>query len=73
METIRVEFLSEEHKDHLGFAFGIKARIDDNNQIVGYSVQSEGKGIPDEIVITIVRNWLRQVEEKYYKKFTNEE
>ena len=53
----------------VGFALGIRTELDENNKGVSYKVQSENRGIPDEVVITIVRNWLRAMEDNYYERF----
>lgn len=58
--------------DPIGFALGIRTKLDPDGKIMGYQVQSETKGLPDEMIITIVRNWFRMVEENYYNRFSGE-
>jgi len=52
------------------FALGIRPQLNPDGSVSGYQVQSQSMGLPDEIVITIVENWLRMVKENYHKKFT---
>jgi hypothetical protein len=53
----------------IGFAFGIRPRLNPDGSIASYDVQAQNFGLPDETVITLVRNWLRVVEDNYYNKF----
>ncbi|MEK6964081.1 MAG: hypothetical protein AABX70_06640 [Nanoarchaeota archaeon] len=57
----------------MGFVFGIRIQRDVNGNFVGYQVQSESKGLPEETILTIVRNWIRAAEDNYYKKFTGKD
>lgn len=53
----------------LGFAFGIRPRLKPDGSVASYDIQAQNYGLPDEIVITLVRNWLKIVEDNYYGKF----
>ena len=55
------------------FALGIRPQMNKDGTISGYQVQSQSMGLPDEIIITIVENWLRMVKENYHKKFTGQQ
>ncbi len=52
-----------------GFALGIIPQLDGNGNIVGYQVKSESRGLSQEIIMTLLRNWLRASEDDYFKKF----
>lgn len=52
-----------------GFAFGILPVLRPNGSIESYQIQSQNHGLPDEVVITVIRNWLKIIEERYYEKF----
>jgi hypothetical protein len=66
--------MSKEKKEQQPlFALGIRPQLNPDGTIAGYQVQSQSMGLPDETVITIVKNWLRMVEENYYKKFTGQQ
>lgn len=55
------------------FALGIRPQLNPDGSVSGYQVQSQSMGLPDEIVITIVENWLKMVKENYHKKFTGQQ
>jgi len=55
------------------FALAIRPQINEQGQLVGYQVQSQSFGLPDEVIITLVRNWLRQVEDTYYQRFRGQQ
>jgi len=63
----------EENKTQPLFALGIRPQLNADGTVAGYQVQSQSMGLPDEIVITIVENWLRMVKENYHKKFTGQQ
>ena len=34
-----------------------------------FKIYSDNKGVPDEILITMVKNWLKVMEDTYHEKF----
>jgi len=53
------------------FAFAVHTvQRADGNPIL--SVYSENKGLPDEFVITLMRNWLKAYESAYHENFKKE-
>ena len=53
----------------IGFAFGIRPQHDPDGVVIGYRVQSHSNGLSDEVILTIVRNWLRSREDSYHQSF----
>lgn len=50
----------------MGFALAIRISEDGN-----IDVYSERRRLPQEIVLTVVRHWLRKEEDVYHKDFTS--
>jgi len=51
------------------FVFGIQTHTNGSN--LNFSVHSQNQGLPDEIIITIMRHFLRKYEDEYQEKFKN--
>ncbi len=47
------------------FLLGILETIDSDGNTT-YSVTSQKKGIKDEVLITLLRHWLKRTEEEYH-------
>ena len=53
----------------LGFAFGIMPVHDPEGNFISWYVESKNFGIQKEVIITLVRNWLRETEDDYHAQF----
>lgn len=58
--------------DVWGFAIGIQIRDTSNPARPNYLVHSSNRGIPHEMILSIVRAWLKTEEGKFYQKFSKE-
>ena len=52
------------------FALGIKIYSPDSNSALPFSIQTINRGIPKEVVLTAIRNWLKKKEDNYYEDFS---
>jgi len=55
--------------EELGFALGIKPQVNEKGEEIGFELKSGNNGLPDEVVITLVKHWLKAVEDNYHQKF----
>lgn len=59
-----------ESKEVGKFALGIKI-MEDANGSTSWTMSSRSEGISDETIIMLVKNWLRNMEDKYFESFKN--
>ena len=50
------------------FILGLKLRKNEDGTF-GWDIKSKSTNIPDEMIISLVRFWLKAVEDKYYDSF----
>ena len=50
----------------LGFLLTIQA--EQTEGLPKFPVESINRGLPEEVVLAVVRNWLRKAEDDFYKK-----
>ena len=56
----------------LGFIFAIRPIEDNEGNVIDWHAQFENLGVQEEIVLTMVRHWLRAAEDKYFnERFNN--
>ena len=60
----------EEAAQRIGFAFTIGLARTENG-VLYFEPSMINRGVPDEIVITMLRTWLRDAEKKYSVDFKN--
>lgn len=53
----------------LGFSFDVLVNINGTGSFESIQVFHQNKGLPQEIIITVVKNWLNAYEADYYDKF----
>lgn len=56
----------------IGFALGIRARLGKDGTLISYSVQTHSNGLSEEIILTIMRHWLRSSEDDYHEYFLSQ-
>lgn len=56
--------MEEEPKIH----FGLSVTAESEGNGWNFSVASANYGLPEEVIITVVRHWLRRTEKDYFEK-----
>lgn len=59
-------------EEQLGFIFVIEPITDLNGNIIDWYSRSENLGVRDEIILTMMRTWLRGEEDKYFNQMFNQ-
>lgn len=60
----------DDHNLRLGFAFGIQFGYSENLIKPTYLVQTANKGVSQEMILSIVRAWLKTEEQKFHQEFS---
>lgn len=60
----------EEEKRTLGFAFIIESTMTSEGERLG--VRTIHSGVPNEVILTFMNNWLKNEESKYHEFFKKE-
>jgi hypothetical protein len=53
----------------IGFVLSIKPNISSDGELLGYNILSNRQRMPEEVVLTLVTNWLRHKNDIYYKAY----
>ncbi len=51
------------------FIFVTKPQFDAAGMINDMRIQTANVGVPEEIVLTIIRHWLKSIDREYHRKF----
>ncbi len=63
--------MGQVNNEPVGFFIGITPKSFSDSS-VKYRVQSINHRIPDEVILTIVRHWLKDAEDSYFKNFSQD-
>lgn len=58
-----------EDRQEIGFALAIRAAPKTDRSDLGYRVQSESFGFPEEMIFTILKSWIKVAERRYDARF----
>lgn len=51
------------------FLLSILPNTDQDGRVLGFHIQHTNQSVPQEIILTFIRTWLREMEDAYYQKF----
>ena len=58
-----------EEKTPMNYYLAIAPQFTQDDTLIGYDIHSRNEGIPEEVIIVLLRNWIRMVETKYHYQF----